>query len=139
GWLDPAEVDWHRTGLVSMFVRHRLDLVPFAGATERNVVQLADPARKPKSRPTDRRQVRRNLEAGYTVELVPGADTGPAQRAAFLDLYEQTMRRTEAAPRYFFGASYFDHLWPADRTWLALAGDPEGAPAAASIATVSDG
>ncbi len=139
GWLDPAEVDWHRTGLVSVFIRHRLDLVPFVGATERNVVQIADLALKPKSRPTDRRQVRRNLEAGYAVEIVPGADTAPVQRAAFLDLYEQTMRRTEAAPHYFFGAAYFDHLWPADRTWLALAADPEGAPAAASIATVSDG
>jgi hypothetical protein len=139
GWLDPAEVDWHRTGLVSVFIRHRLDLVPFAGATERNVVQIADPALKPKSRPSDRRQVRRNQEAGYTVELVPGAETGPAQRAAFLDLYEQTMRRTDAASHYFFGAAYFDRLLPADRTWLALVADPEGAPTAASIAAVSDG
>ena len=56
-----------------------------------------DPALKPKSRPSDRRQVRRNLEAGYAVELIPGAETSAAQRAAFLDLYEQTMRRTDAA------------------------------------------
>ncbi|HKZ13918.1 MAG TPA: GNAT family N-acetyltransferase [Solirubrobacterales bacterium] len=139
GWLDPAKVDFHRTGLVSIFIRHRLDLVPFAGATERNIVQIADPALKPKSRPTDRRQVRRNLEAGYTVELIPGADTSRAQRAAFLDLYEQSMRRTEAASHYFFGAEYFDRLLPADRTWLALAADPDGAPAAASLACVSDG
>jgi Acetyltransferase (GNAT) domain len=139
GWLDPAAVDWHRTGLVSVFIRHRLDLVPFAGSTERNVVQIADPALEPKSRPSDRRQVRRNLEAGYTVELVPGDETSPAQRAAFLDLYEQTMRRTEAASHYFFGAAYFDRLLPSERTWLALANDPEGTPAAASIATVSDG
>ncbi|HEV7564138.1 MAG TPA: GNAT family N-acetyltransferase [Solirubrobacterales bacterium] len=137
--LDPAEVDFHRTGLVSVFIRHRLDLVPFAAATDRNVVQIADPALKPKSRPTDRRQVRRNLEAGYTVELVPGADTSAAQRAAFLDLYEQTMRRTDAGPHYFFGAAYFDRLLPGERTWLALAADPEGTPAAASIAAVSDG
>ena len=112
---------------------------PSPGATERNVVQIADPALKPKSRPSDRRQVRRNLEAGYAVELIPGDETSPAQRAAFLDLYEQTMRRTDAAPHYFFGAAYFDRLLPSDRTWLALATDPEGAPAAASIATVSDG
>ena len=44
------------------------------------------------------------------------------------------MRRTDAAPHYFFGADYFDRLLPAERTWLALATDPEGAPAAASIA-----
>ncbi len=139
GWLDPASVDFSRTGLVSAFIRHRLDLVPLAGSTERNVVQIADPALKPKSRPSDRRQVRRNLEAGYAVELIPGADTTAAQRAAFLDLYEQTMRRTDAAPHYFFGADYFDRIFPADQTWLALATDPDGAPAAASIACVSDG
>ncbi|MBS1889566.1 MAG: GNAT family N-acetyltransferase [Actinobacteria bacterium] len=137
--LDPGAVDFSRTGLVSVFIRHRLDLVPLAGATGRNVVQIADPALKPKSRPTDRRQVRRNLEAGYTVELVPGGETSAAQRAAFLDLYEQTMRRTGAAAHYFFGAAYFDRLFAAERTWLALATDPAGAPAAASIACVSDG
>jgi hypothetical protein len=139
GWLDPATVDFRRTGLIAAFIRHRLDLVPLAGTSERNVVQIADPALPPKSRPSDRRQVRRNLEAGYTVDLVPGAATTPAQRAAFLDLYEQTMRRTDAAPHYFFGAGYFDRLLPAERTWLAIAADPEGVPAAASIACVSDG
>jgi hypothetical protein len=137
--LDPSIVDFSRTGLVSAFIRHRLDLVPLAGATERNVVQIADPALKAKSRPTDRRQVRRNLEAGYAVDLIPGEATSAAQRAAFLDLYEQTMRRTDAASHYFFGAAYFDRLLPAERTWLALATDPEGVPAAASIACVSDG
>jgi len=139
GWLDPAAIDFHRTGLVSAFIRHRLDLVPLTGSTERNVVQIHDPALKPKSRPSDRRQVRRNLEAGYAVELIPGAETTAAQRAAFLDLYEQTMRRTDAAPHYFFGAAYFEEIFGAERTWLALATDPEGAPAAASIACVSDG
>jgi Acetyltransferase (GNAT) domain len=139
GLVDPAAVDFHRTGLVSMFIRHRLDLVPLVGTSERNVVQIADPALKPKSRPTDRRQVRRNLEAGYVVDLIPGAETTAAQRAAFLDLYEQTMRRTRAADHYFFGGEYFDRLLPAERTWLALATDPEGIPAAASIACVSDG
>jgi hypothetical protein len=138
-WLDPEAIDFSRTGLVSVFIRHRLDLVPFAGSTERNVVQIADPALKPKSRPTDRRQVRRNLEAGYEVELIPGSDTTAEQRAAFVDLYEQTMRRTRAADHYFFGAAYFEEILGAERTWLALATDPEGAPAAASIACVSDG
>jgi hypothetical protein len=139
GAVDSAEVDFHRTGLVSVFIRHRLDLVPLAGSTERNVVQLHDPATAPKSRPSDRRQVRRNLEAGYAVELIPGDATSAVQRAAFLDLYEQTMRRTRAADQYFFGAGYFDRIISSERTWLALATDPDGAPAAASIACVSDG
>ena len=137
--VDPAAIDFSATGLVSAFVRHALGPSPLAGASERNVVQIADPALAPKSRPSDRRQVRRNLEAGYVLDLVPGPETTPAQRTGFLDVYEQTMRRTAAAPHYFFAASYFDRILEADRTWLALATAPDGTLAAASIAAVSDG
>jgi hypothetical protein len=137
--INPAAIDFSATGLVSAFVRHALGPSPLAGATERNVVQIADPALPAKSRPSDRRQVRRNLEAGYVLDLVPGAETTPEQRAGFLDVYEQTMRRTDAAPHYFFGAAYFDRIFEAGRTWLVLATAPDGALAAASIAAVSDG
>jgi Acetyltransferase (GNAT) domain len=137
--LDPKEIDFSGVDLVSVFIRHALGPSPLAGATERNVVQIADPALASKSRPSDRRQVRRNLEAGYDLDLVPGPETTPPQRAAFLDAYEQTMRRTGAAAHYFFGAAYFDRVLAADRTWLALARAPSGEVAAASIAAVSDG
>jgi hypothetical protein len=139
GVLDPGTIDFSETGLVSAFLRHRLGEPPLSGATERNVVQIADPALPPKSRPSDRRQVRRNFEAGYELRLLPGAETTPAQRAGFLDVYEQTMRRTEAAAHYFFGGAYFDRVLEAERTWLALALAPDGEIAAASIAAVSDG
>ncbi|MFN8216709.1 MAG: GNAT family N-acetyltransferase [Solirubrobacterales bacterium] len=137
--LDPARIDWSATGLVSVFVRHRLGPSPLAGATERNVVQIADPALPRKSRPSDRRQVRRNEEAGYRLALVPGAETTAAQRAGFRDVYEQTMRRTGAAPHYFFAPAYFDRVLEADRIWLLLATAPGGELAAASIAAASDG
>lgn len=137
--LDPAAIDFSATGLVSAFLRHALGPSPLTGASERNVVQIADPALPPKSRPSDRRQVRRNLEAGYVLELVPGAETTPDQRAGFLDVYEQTMRRTDAASHYFFAAGYFDRILEADRAWLALATAPDGTLAAASIAAASDG
>jgi hypothetical protein len=137
--LDPSSIDFSATGLVSVFIRHVLGPSPLAGATERNIVQIADPALPPKSRPGDRRQVRRNLEAGYTLDLVSGPESTPGQRAAFLDAYEQTMRRTGAAQHYFFGAGYFDRVFAADRTWLALATAPTGEVAAASIAAASDG
>jgi hypothetical protein len=137
--LDPAETDFSATGLVSVFLRHMLGSPPLARATRRIEVQIADPALAAKSRPTDRRQVRRNLEAGYELALVPGGQTTPEQHAAFLDLYEQTMRRAGAAEHYFFGAAYFDRILEADRTWLALARAPGGELAAASIAAVSDG
>ena len=103
------------------------------------MVQIADPELPRKSRPSDRRQVRRNLEAGYGLELVAGPETSPEQRAGFLDVYEQTMRRTGAAAHYFFGAGYFDRILEAERTWLVLVRGPEGDLAAASIAAVSDG
>jgi hypothetical protein len=137
--LNPKEIDFAPTGLVSIFLRHTLGASPLGGATERNVVQIADPALPPKSRPSDRRQVRRNLEAGYDLNLVPGPETTPLQRAAFLEAYEQTMRRAGAAEHYFFGAGYFDRVLEADRTWLALATSPSGEVAAASIAAASDG
>jgi hypothetical protein len=137
--LNPATIDFSGTGLVSVFIRHALGPSPLAGASERNVVQIADPELPAKSRPSDRRQVRRNLEAGYELELVAGPETNPEQRAGFLDVYEQTMRRTGAADHYFFGAAYFDRILEAARTWLALATAPDGEVAAASIAAVSDG
>jgi len=139
GPLDPAGIDFSGTGLVSVFIRHRLGPSPLTDATERNVVQIADPDLPPKSRPSDRRQVRRNLEEGYELELVPGVETNAEQRAGFLVAYEQTMRRTQAAEHYFFGAAYFDRIFEAGRTWLALATAPDGEVAAASIAAVSDG
>jgi hypothetical protein len=136
---EPAAIDFSAAGLVSVFLRHTLDSPPLIGTTERNVVQIADPALPPKSRPSDRRQVRRNLEAGYELRLVPGAETSAKERAGFLDLYEQTMRRAGAAEHYFFAAAYFDRILAAEGTWLALATAPDGELAAASIAAVSDG
>jgi hypothetical protein len=130
--VDPAEIDFSATGLVTAFVRHTLDPSPLAVASERNVVQIADPALPPKSRPSDRNQINKNLRRGYPETTAP-------QRAGFLAAYEQTMRRTGAGERYFFGAAYFDRILESPRTWLALALAPEGEIAAASIAARSDG
>jgi hypothetical protein len=79
------------------------------------------------------------LRRGYGLKLIPGPETTPAQRAGFLAAYEQTMRRTGAGGRYFFGAAYFDRILESDRTWLVLAFPPGGEIAAASIAARSDG
>ncbi len=137
--LDPAAVDWSATGLVSLFVRHTLGEPPLAGTSERNLVQIADPALPRKSRGSDRNQVNKNRRAGYEVRLTPGRETSDEQRAAFLAAYEQTMRRTEAAERYFFGAAYFDRLLESPCSWLALAHAPGGEVAAASLLVRSDG
>jgi Acetyltransferase (GNAT) domain len=137
--IDPTSVDFSATGLVSIFIRHRLDRAPLDGAVERNVVQVADPSLSAKTRGSDRNRINKNLRLGYGVRIVPGPETTSADRAAFLAAYEQTMRRTEAAERYFFGAAYFDRVLESGRTWLALADAPDGSVAAASIAARSDG
>ena len=137
--LDPTAIDFSATGLVTVFLRHTLDRPPLRGASERNVVQIADPALPPKSRGSDRNQINKNLRRGYEPALVPGPETSAAQRAGFLAAYEQTMRRTGAGERYFFGDAYFDRILEFRRSWLALAHAPGGEIAAASIATVSDG
>ncbi|HEX7293479.1 MAG TPA: GNAT family N-acetyltransferase, partial [Solirubrobacterales bacterium] len=112
---------------------------PLAGARERNAVQIADPELPQKQRSSDRNQINRNRRNGYETRLVPGPETEPAERAGFLEAYEQTMRRTGAGERYFFGASYFDRILESPATWLALARAPDGTVAAASIAARSDG
>jgi hypothetical protein len=137
--LDPESIDLSATGLVTIFLRHTLAAPPLSGASERNVVQVADPSLPPKSRGSDRNQINKNLRRGYELSLVPGPETSAAERAGFLSAYEQTMRRTAAAERYFFGAAYFDRILESGRTWLALARAPEGSIAAASIAAASDG
>jgi hypothetical protein len=137
--LRADEVDFSRTGLVSLFLRHALGGSPLTGATERNVVQIADPSLPTKSRGSDRNQINRNRRAGYEMRLLAGPETSGEERAAFLVAYEQTMRRTAAAERYFFGAAYFERILESRRAWLALAHAPDGTVAAASIAVESDG
>jgi hypothetical protein len=138
--VDPGSIDFSTTGLVSAFIRHCLVAeAPLSGATPRNVCLLADPALEPKSRMSDRQQIRKNLKAGYSVEITPGPETGPELRAAFLNAYTQTMERTKAASHYFFPAAYFDAVLASDLTWLVVVREPDGAVAAASIAAASDG
>jgi hypothetical protein len=138
--LDPAEIDFGGAGLVSAFIRHTLvDPPPLAGAAERTLVQIADPALPRKQRSSDRNQINKNRRNGYEVRVVPGPRTGAAERAGFLTAYEQTMRRTGADERYFFGLGYFDRILEFERSWLALALAPDTSIAAASIAAESDG
>ena len=92
-----------------------------------------------KSRTSDRHQINKNRRAGYATRVVAGPETSAAERAGFLAAYEQTMRRTGAAERYFFGAEYFERLLASPAAWLAVADSPSGAVAAASIAVESDG
>ncbi|HEX6117474.1 MAG TPA: GNAT family N-acetyltransferase [Solirubrobacterales bacterium] len=139
GPLAHEEVDWSPTGLVSLFARGTaLGPHALAGAA-RGTLQISDPAAKRKSRPTDRRQVRRNEDAGYAVTVAPGPDSGAEARAGFRRVYEQTMVRTAASERYFFDRAWFDAALSSERTWLVTVAAPGGGTAAASIGALSDG
>lgn len=136
--IDPGAVDFAGTGLVTVFLRHALGEAPLVGARDRNIVQIADPALPPKSRMSDRQQIRKNLRNGYDLRLVPGPETTAGDRAGFLEAYEQTMRRAGAAGRYFFDPGYFDRILESPLSWLALALAPGGGIAAGSLAVRSD-
>jgi hypothetical protein len=136
--LDP--IDYSDTGLVSVFLRDRVGAHPcLPGGTVRAMVQIADPSLPRKSRMSDRQQVRRNARAGWSVEIRAGTAVSDEQRAGFERAYRETMVRTEAAPRYFFGSEYFAAVIGAPLTWLALALAPGGEVGAGSIAVQSDG
>jgi hypothetical protein len=137
---DPAEVDWSEAGLVSLFVRDRIGAPPcFAGGTERSVVQVHDPGRKPAVRPRLAEQIRSNERAGWVVDRIAGPEASDHQRAAFLALYTETMTRTEAAPRYLYDATYFERVLAFGASWLVLAHSADGNIQAGAIAGLSDG
>jgi hypothetical protein len=136
----PAEVEWADTGLVSVFLRERLGAEPcMDGATERSVVQVADPSADRKSRMSDRQQIRRNERDGYRIERIPGPEVGDAERRAYGEIYDQTMNRLEAEDRYRYGDDYWRHVLSSDRAWLFLVEAPDSGYAAGAVAALSDG
>lgn len=135
----PAEVDWSQAGLVSVFARERLLGEPWLGGPgERSSVLVHDPARPRRIRPRLAEQVRANQRGGWSVQVKPGPDSAVADRDAFAAAYAETMRRAEAAERYFFEREYLDAVLSFERSWLLLA-HRDGQPGAAAIAGVSDG
>ena len=140
--LDTATIDFSGTGLVSIFVRHCLDpdrVPPLTGATPRNVCLVADPELPPKSRMSDRQQIRKNERKGYGFRIVPGSEVTERELEDFTRVYTETMERTGASARYFFGPDYFSALLGSGMAWLAMVDDAEGALAAGSLVVNSDG
>jgi len=138
--LDPGDLDFGPTALVSAFIRNQLGGdPPLAGSRPRNVCLLADPTLPPKSRMSDRQQIRKNERKGLEAVVVTGSETGGSRLDGFLAAYTETMQRTGAAERYFFSREYFETLLASPMAWLGLVEDGEGRVAAGSIAVVSDG
>jgi len=136
----PAAVDWLATELVSLFLRDRVGDPPaLAGGTERSRLQFYDPELGRAVRPRLAEQVRRNERDGWVVDSRRGPDSSATERASFHALYTQTMRRTEAAPRYLFDPEYFEAILSHPRAWLLLAAVGSREAAAGAIAVLSDG
>jgi hypothetical protein len=132
-----AEIDWSQTGLVSAFIRDRIGGEPcLPNPTERGLVQIADPAKPSAIRPRLEEQIRATERAGYRIERIEAP--GEEHRGAFERIYTETMRRAEAAERYFFGPSYFELVLRSKQATLLLAISPTGEPAAGAIAARSD-
>jgi hypothetical protein len=136
---DPPEVDWHPTELLSVFVRDRLGRPTFAHPRPRSLVYLHDPQRERAVRPRLAEQIRAAERAGWRVERIDGPEVDATQLGAFEDAYEQTMRRTAAADRYFFGRDYYRAALEFPDSWLLLARGPDDEVGAAAIAARSDG
>jgi hypothetical protein len=131
--LDPSEVDWSHTGLVSVFLRDSIGGEPcLEGGTLRNEVQLVDPRAGVEIRSTHARHIRRNQRLAYTT-----AESDDV--AAFGALYRQTMVRTGAAPRYFFEDDYLREVLSAPTARLLLTHAPDGRAASGAIVVDSDG
>jgi hypothetical protein len=133
-----ADLDWSATGLVSIFGRERLGGEHWlAGARERSRVLVHDPHEPRRIRSRLAGQIRASEREGWSVDATPGPASTGADRDAFALAYEQTMRRAEAAERYFFERGYFDAVLSFDRSWLLVA-RRGGRPGAGAIAGVSD-
>lgn len=134
-----AAIDWAPTGLVSAFIRDRIDGPGvLSSPTERGQVFLCDPAEPAAVRKRLREQIRRNLRRGWELEPVPGPEVSGPDFAGFSAAYRETMERTAAAERYFFSDDYLRSALSAPGSWLVCARNA-GALGAAAIAVVSDG
>lgn len=134
-----SDVDWSDTGLVSIFARERLGGEPWlAGARERSAVLLHDPGRDRRLRPRLAEQIRSNERRGWRVERVRGPEASAERRAAFERAYKQTMRRTDAAERYFFSSDYLASVMSFADSWLLLAISAGGEVGAGAIVARSD-
>ena len=87
---------------------------------ERSRVQVHDPSRPRAVRGRLAEQVRAAERAGWEVERVAGPEASDDALAGFTAAYEQTMRRTEAPERYFFGGAYYRAVLSFERSWLLL-------------------
>lgn len=133
------DVDFASTGLVSLFLRERLNRPALRGGVERGPVLVHDPATPQNTHRRVATKARSNERRGYRFDTVPGPGVDDALLTAFAEAYEQTMRRAGAAQRYFFGVDYLRVCLDFEASWLMVVRGPAGDLAAAAIVASSDG
>ncbi|MHC1560573.1 GNAT family N-acetyltransferase [Actinomycetospora sp. C-140] len=136
--IDRRDVDFSSTGLVSIFLRERALEPTLAGGSPRSTIHLFDPARPRSMSSTFARHVRRNLRAGYSVHVRPGAEVDDDGLASFHSCYIATMSRRQAAGRYFFSGSYLRTCLDHPGSWLVSVHAGDSSMASALIAVRSD-
>lgn len=134
------EIDFSRTGLVSLFVRDRIDVRTLGpGGTRRGTVLLHDPEGGRRVRGSLANTVRANARLGFRVEAIPGPLVDEARLDEFRAVYLQNMTRVGAAPKYFFSREYLRSCLRFERSWLIAVTSPTGSLAAGVVCAISDG
>lgn len=137
--IDPEQLDFTGSGLVSLFVRDRIGARSIVGGIVRPPVYLYQPDRPHEVGATFHKHVRRNERRGIVVDLTRGPDVDALTVEQFGAVYTQTMHRAGAMPRYLFPVQYLQRCLQFEHTWLLTARNPDGDLAAASIIVLSDG
>jgi hypothetical protein len=133
--VDPDQIDWSESGLVSVFVRDRIGETCLTGGTLRNHVHVAEGTGGIRKRL--REQIRRNERRGWEIRYATGPEDMESL-VAFKHAYDQTMARTGAADRYLYPREYFETLLKGDGSYLLVAAR-DGARLAGALAVLSDG
>jgi hypothetical protein len=124
---------------VSLFARERLVGEPWLGnASERSQVHVHDPTAERGVRPRLLEQVRAAERRGWRVDAMPGPEVDDRDLDDFAAAYQQTMRRADAAARYFFPRPYLRAALEYEGSWILIA-RRDGDAGAAAIAARSDG
>jgi hypothetical protein len=134
------EVDLSGLGLVSIFIRDRIDSTTLHNERTRSQVFVHDPMRPRRIRRSVSQVIVRNAARGYYSEAIPGRDVDQETLEEFARCYRQTMRRNSASRRYFFPEAYLRSCLSSDETWLILTRCTTSASlAAAALVVHSDG
>jgi Acetyltransferase (GNAT) domain len=136
--VETKRIQWP-DGIVSVFIRDRLDMWPLSTSRSRSLVHVNDPGQPVQIRPNHRTAIRRNERAGFETSVAAGPSTGAEAGAAFRRIYLDTMSRVGAAHRHHFSVEYLNGVLDSPTSYLVTCTAPDGTPAAAAIAVLSDG